>query len=68
MWLRAVINTSLQSDNALLLILDNEALSTDELARKLNKPVSEIGSELSMLLLSGHLIERGGKYYLNDAS
>lgn len=69
MWLGTNSGISpLQSDNPLLQILDNEALSTDELARKLNKPVAEIGSELSMLLLSGHLIEKGGKYYINDAS
>ncbi len=67
MWLGGIPNL-LQSDNPLLQILDNEALSADEMARKLNKPVSEIGSQLSLLLLSGHLIEKDGKYYLNDAS
>lgn len=68
MWLGENPNNLIQSDNPLLQILDNEALSADEMARKLNKPVSEVGSELSLLLLSGHLIEKGGKYYLNDAS
>ncbi len=67
MWLGESLNP-LQSDNPLLQILDNEALSADEMARKLNKPVSEIGSQLSLLLLSGHLIEKGGKYYPSDAS
>ena len=68
MWLGGTPENLLQSDNPLLQILDNEALSADEMARKLNKPVSEIGSELSLLLLSGHLIEKGGKYYPSDAS
>lgn len=68
MWLGESPKNQLQIDNPFLQILDNEALSADEMARKLNKPVSEIGSELSLLLLSGHLIEKGGKYYLNDAS
>lgn len=68
MWLGGSPQNQLQSDNPLLQILDNEALTADEMARKLNKPVSEIGSELSLLLLSGHLIEKQGKYYLNDAS
>lgn len=68
MWLGGNPENLLQSDNPLLQILDNEALSADEMARKLNKPVSEIGSELSLLLLSGHLIEKGGKYYLSDAN
>lgn len=67
MWLGDSPNNLIQHDNPLLQILDNEALSADEMARKLNKPVSEIGSELSLLLLSGHLIEKGGKYYLSDA-
>lgn len=68
MWLGESLENPLQSDNPLLQILDNEALSADEMARKLNKPVSEIGSELSLLLLSGHLIEKGGKYYPSDAN
>lgn len=68
MWLGVSPENPLQSDNPLLQILDNEALTVDEMARKLNKPVSEIGSQLSLLLLSDHLIEKGGKYYLNDAS
>lgn len=65
MWLGENPNNLIQSDNPLLQILDNEALSADELARKLNKPVAEVGSKLTMLLLSGHLIEKGGKYYLS---
>ena len=68
MWLGGSPNTIIQSDNPLLQILDNEALSASEMARKLDLPVSEIGSQLSLLLLSGHLIEKGGKYYLSDAS
>lgn len=68
MWLGHSPDNLLQRDNPLLQILDNEALSADEMARKLNKPVSVIGSELSLLLLSGHLIEKGGKYYPSDAS
>lgn len=68
MWLGGSPENPLQSDNPLLQILDNEALTASEMARKLNKPVSEIGSQLSLLLLSNHLIEKEGKYYLNDAS
>ncbi len=68
MWLGKNTENLIKNDNPLLQILDNEALSADEMARKLNKPVSEIGSELSLLLLSGHLIEKGGKYYPSDAS
>lgn len=49
-------------------ILLNEALTVDEIARKLQSPVSEIGAKLSMFLLSGQVLEKGGKYYLTDAN
>ncbi|MBI2335046.1 DNA-protecting protein DprA [Candidatus Daviesbacteria bacterium] len=52
----------------LLQILENEALTADELARKLKTAVSEIGAKLSLLLISGQIMEKGGKYYLTDAS
>ena len=68
MWLGGSPNNLIQSDNPLLQILDNEALTADELVRKLQMPVSEIGSQLSLLLLSGNVIERGGKYYITDAN
>ncbi|HBQ50774.1 hypothetical protein A3B42_03395 [Candidatus Daviesbacteria bacterium RIFCSPLOWO2_01_FULL_38_10] len=57
-----------QNSDPLLQILDAEALTADELARKLKLPVSGIGAELSILLLSGQIIEKGGKYYIADAN
>lgn len=68
MWL----DTSLQvktsrNKEPLLDLLENEALTTNEIARKLNLPVSHIGAQLSLLTISGQLTQRGGKYYLNDA-
>ena len=69
MWLggEAPLNL-IQTDNPILQILENESFSADEVARKLNLPVSEIGSELSLLLLSGIVSEKGGKYFLTDVS
>ena len=55
-------------DDPILEILDNEALSADEVALKLNIPVSQIGASLSLLLLSGQITEKGGKYYIADVS
>lgn len=55
-------------DDPILNALENEALTTNEAARKLNLPVSEVGSQLSLLLLSGQVMEKGGKYYLTDNS
>lgn len=66
MWLPGVSQTKLNIDNPLLVILENEALSTDELARKVGRSIVEIGAELSILLLSGKVIERGGKYYIEE--
>ncbi|QQG40767.1 MAG: DNA-protecting protein DprA [Candidatus Levyibacteriota bacterium] len=69
-WLGQDAINILQSviDDPMLQILDNEALSADELALKLNVPISKIGAKLSMFLLSGQLNEKGGKYYINYVS
>lgn len=45
-------------------ILNSEALTVDEVARKLGKPVQEVGAQLSLLTLTGKLKERSGKYYV----
>lgn len=69
MWLgQSKIDNLVQNDNPILQVLEREALTADEVARKLKKPVSEIGSELTLLLLSGHVIEKAAKYYLTDAN
>ena len=68
MWLGPEAKSSIESDDPLLQMLFNEALTTDEAARKLNLAVAEVGSKLSILLLEGAVIEKGGKYYINDAS
>lgn len=49
----------------LIKILENETLTADELARKLGKPVNEIGAQLSLLTLTGKIKEKSGKYYLD---
>lgn len=54
------------TDDPILRILDNEALSADEVALKLKTPVSKVGAALSLLLLSGHVREKGGKYSITD--
>lgn len=58
----------LESSDPILQFLDNEALTADEIARKLESPVSEIGAQLSLLTISGQVLEKNGKYYINDAS
>lgn len=46
-------------------LLQCEILSADEVARKLGKPIAEVGAQLSILELEGKVKERGGKYYLD---
>lgn len=68
MWLETPQTEKIQTKNKepFLNLLENEPLTADEIARKLNLPISQIGAQLSLLTLSGHLIEKGGKYYLSD--
>lgn len=68
MWLDGPTQISFQNidNNPIIDILLNEALTADEIARKLKSPVSETGAKLSIMLLSGQILEKGGKYYLND--
>ncbi len=51
------------TNDPILNLLQDEPLSADELALKLNQPVAVVGSQLSLLTLSGHLVEQEGKYY-----
>jgi predicted Rossmann fold nucleotide-binding protein DprA/Smf involved in DNA uptake len=70
MWTGQDNSSHIKSKEAdpILDILDNEALSADEVALKLNLPVAQVGARLSMLLLSGRLLEKAGKYYSSDVS
>ncbi len=64
-WLEAQTPPLRQSDDPILEILEREAQTADELSRKLNIPISETGAKLSMLLLSGQVTEKGGKYFIS---
>jgi DNA processing protein len=52
--------------NPLVRLLTDEALTVNDIARKLEAPVDEIGAQLSLLTLTGELIEREGKYYVRQ--
>lgn len=67
MYLAGDIKPLTDQADPVLAILDNESLTTDEISRKLKQPVSQVGAQLSLLLLSGQVLEKGGKYYINDA-
>ena len=50
----------------LVALVGEEVLTVNDIARKLGKPVSEIGAQLSLLTVTGQLTERGGKYYVSE--
>jgi DNA processing protein len=54
-----------KNDDPLLAVLEGDGLTANDIARRLGKPVSEIGAQLSLLSVTGQLTEQGGKYYLN---
>ncbi|MEK7203852.1 MAG: DNA-processing protein DprA [Patescibacteria group bacterium] len=69
MWLGTSTQTPIfNTDDPIMEILLNETQTADELARNLQLPVSEIGARLSILLLSGQVIEKDGKYYIADVN
>lgn len=68
MWLGGPAQITLPStgNDPILEALTSEALTADELARKLELPVSQTGAKLTLLLISGQVLEKTGKYYIND--
>lgn len=66
MWLGDGPPVLQKTDDPLLSLLETQALTASELARKLEKPVEDIGAQLSLLSLTGQLTERGGKYYVGQ--
>ena len=50
-------------ERVILDLIRDEGLEADEIARKLGQPISEVGAQLSLLSLSGDIVERDGKYY-----
>ena len=55
----------IMGDPLVQLVQENE-LTANDIARRLGKPVSEIGAQLSLLTVTGQLTERGGKYYVSE--
>ncbi len=63
MWMgKEKTKTISKSTDPVLSLLENESLTTDEIARKLGKSVSSIGAQLSLFSITGQVIERDGKY------
>ena len=50
-------------EGVILDLIQNEGLDASEIARRLNRSASDVGAELTMLILKGDIEEREGKYY-----
>jgi len=46
-------------------ILENEALIIDEICQKLKKPITEVSTTLSMMLIRDLVTETDGKFYIS---
>ena len=52
------------SDNPIIKLLESESMNASDISRKLGEPIDKIGAELSLLVLSGDVMEREGNYYV----
>jgi len=69
MWLgdEPLSKRTTKTDDPILQALDSEPLTADEIALKLSLPVSHVGATLSMMLISGQILQKGGTYYIAHA-
>lgn len=67
MWLGSEERREDTTSDPILNVLAGEPMDANTLARALERPVSEVGAQLSLLALTGQVIERGGTYYLSYA-
>lgn len=67
MWLsdQTPKNAKKDSSDPILNLVASQPLTTSEIARLLTLPVSVIGAKISILLLTGKILERAGKYYVS---
>jgi predicted Rossmann fold nucleotide-binding protein DprA/Smf involved in DNA uptake len=62
-WMGGSDQVRMINDTEIYKFIENEALTADDISRKTGLPVSETGARLSMMLVSGEIKEKGGKYY-----
>lgn len=46
-------------------ILENEAVGMDEICQKIKKPISEVSTTLSMMMVKDLIMETNGKFYIS---
>ena len=52
-------------ERRIVMILENEAVTTDELGQRLKAPVAEVARTISLMLMRDLIEEEGGKFYLS---
>lgn len=55
----------IKTSDPILKLLESENLSTNEIARKLNLPISKIAASLSIYVIENRVVEQQGIYYLH---
>lgn len=55
-----------RSDDPIVQELSLEPMDASEIARKLKRAIDEVGAQLSLLVLSGDIVEREGRYYARE--
>ncbi len=58
------LNSEAPSDNPIINLLETESMNASDISRKLGEPIDKIGAELSLLVLSGDVMEKEGTYYV----
>ena len=66
MWLADDVRVTGKNNTEIYTLLQNEALTVDELVRKTGRSAEDIGSELTMMMLAGDIVEKDGKYYVSE--
>lgn len=56
---------SVPSNDPIIHLLETEAMDASGISRTLNQPIDSVGAQLSLLVLSGDIIEKEGTYYVS---
>ena len=64
---RVTVTVTGKNNRDIYTLLQNEALTVDDLVRATGKSAEEIGSELTMMMLAGDIVEKDGKYYVSES-
>ena len=66
MWLPDSDTKSNTKQTEISIALQNESLTVDDLVRKTGRSAEDVGSELTMMMLAGDIVEKDGKYYVSE--